>query len=100
MELIVKNALPEIRTLLLKYGVERAYVFGSAAKHTLTKKSDIDFLIRFKKDLDYKTYGNNYFELLYALQALLKKDVDLIAEETLSNPYLIESINQSKIQLL
>jgi predicted nucleotidyltransferase len=100
MEITIKNALPEIKVLLEKYGVESAYLFGSAAKETQNEKSDVDFLIRFKKELDYKTYGNNYFELLYSLQALLNKDVDLIAEETLSNPYFIESINQSKIQLL
>jgi predicted nucleotidyltransferase len=100
MEATVKNVLPEIKSLLKKYGVESAYLFGSAAKQTQHRGSDVDFLIRFKKDLDYETYGNNYFGLLYSLQALLKKDVELVAEETLSNPYLIQSINESKIQLL
>ncbi len=100
MHSVVKNLLPEIKNLLQQYGVERAYLFGSAAKQTFQEKSDVDFLISFKKHLDYETYSNNYFNLLYSLQNLLKTDVDLVAEETLSNPYLIESINQSKIQLL
>jgi len=35
------------------------------------------------------------------IKNLFKKyDIDLIAEETLSQPFLIESINQSKIQLI
>lgn len=100
MEAAIKNVLPEIKSLLKKYGVESAWLFGSVARQSLNEKSDVDFLIRFKANLDYETYGNNYFQLLYSLQDLLKKDVDLIAEETLSNPYLIESINKSKIQLL
>jgi hypothetical protein len=100
MESLISNHLSEIKILFKKYEVKEAYLFGSAAKNTLTKDSDIDFLINFSNKTDFVKYGNNYFDLLYALQDLLKRDVDLIAEETLSNPYLIESINNSKIQLL
>lgn len=100
MEPSIKSALPKIKKLFNKYAVESAYIFGSAAKQTLHSNSDVDFLIRFKDDLDYETYSKNYFELMYSLKALLKKEVDLVAEETLSNPYLIESINENKIQLL
>lgn len=100
MEATIQKALPEIKILLKRHEVESAYLFGSAAKETTTEQSDVDFLIRFKSGLDYKSYGSNYFELLYSLQKLLNKEVDLIAEETLSNPYFIESINRSKIQLL
>lgn len=82
------------------YGVEQAYVFGSAASGTMSADSDVDFLIRFHADMDFETYGNNYFNLLYALQDLLQKDVELVAEETLSNPYLIESINRNKLPVL
>lgn len=100
MESVISNNLPAIRNLFRKYDVKEAYVFGSAAKETLKADSDIDFLINFGDKSDFERYGNNYFDLLYALQDLLKRDVDLIAAETLSNPYLIESINQSKIQLI
>jgi len=100
MENLISNHLSEIKVLFKKYDVKEAYLFGSAAKNKLTENSDIDFLINFSNKTDFETYGNNYFDLLYALQDLLKRNVDLIAEETLSNPYLIESINQSKIQLV
>jgi predicted nucleotidyltransferase len=96
----VQKYLPEIKKLLLHYGVQRAYAFGSAVKNTMHADSDVDFIISFPKDMDYETYGNNYFSLLHSLRALLKKEVDLVAEETLSNPYLIESINQNKVQIL
>lgn len=82
------------------YGVEQAYVFGSAASCTMSADSDVDFLIRFRANMEFETYGNNYFNLMYALQDLLKKNVELVAEETLSNPYLIESINGNKLPVL
>ena len=85
---------------MTQYGVERAYVFGSAIKGTMRPESDVDFLISFQPGLDYETYANNYFNLMHALQDLLKKDVDLLAEETVTNPYLIQSINRNKMQIV
>lgn len=100
MENLIVNHLSAIRYLFKKYEVETAYLFGSAAKNNLKDDSDIDFLINFADKTDFERYGENYFNLLYALQDLLKRNVDLVAKETLSNPYLIESINQNKIRLI
>jgi predicted nucleotidyltransferase len=100
MEKQIENKLPQIKKIFSKYGVKKVYLFGSAATNKFHKKSDVDFLYTFSEDLDYETYANNYFNLLTELQDLLKKEVDLVAEKTLRNPYLIESINKSKIQLL
>jgi len=74
------------------YGVVKAYVFGSAARGTMEDGSDVDFLIRFPSDMDFETYGNNYFDLMYALQDLPERDVQLVAEETISNPFLLEAL--------
>ena len=66
----------------------------------MQKDSDVDFVITFNEGLDYKTYGDNYFNLLYALQTLLHREVDIVAEETLTNPYLIQNINDQKLLVL
>jgi predicted nucleotidyltransferase len=100
MQQQIELQLPQIKQLLQQYGVEQAYLFGSAAKGTMNEHSDVDFIIRFPKDMHYVTYADNYFALADALEALLHKPVDLVAEETLQNPYLLQSINQTKVQLL
>ena len=100
MQPFIKNNLSQIQQLMRLYGVEQAYLFGSAASGNMNADSDVDFLIRFSPNLDFQTYGNNYFKLLYALQDLLKLEVELVAEETLNNPYLIESINLNKLLVL
>ncbi|MCX2475142.1 nucleotidyltransferase domain-containing protein [Pedobacter sp. MC2016-05] len=100
MESLISNHLPQIKLLFKKYDVNEACLFGSAAKNNLKEYSDIDFLVNFSNKTDFERYGENYFNLLYELQDLLNRDVELVAEETLSNPYLIESINESKIQLI
>ena len=68
------------------HGVSSAYAFGSAATNTMHPHSDVDFVISFDVGLDYQTYSDNYFNLLYALQNLLKCEVDLVAAETLTIP--------------
>jgi len=100
MDRIIEQHLPAIKKIFINHGAERAYLFGSAAKGTTNELSDVDFLFKFPSDMDYVSYTNNYFEMQDALQALLKKKVDLVAEETLSNPYLIQQIDSQKIQLL
>jgi predicted nucleotidyltransferase len=97
---IIQENLPQMQSLMRKYGVQKAYAFGSAVKGTMNKNSDVDFIIRFPEDMDYVTYSDNYFALADSLESLLKRKVDLVAEETLSNPYLIKNINNHKVQVL
>lgn len=100
MEQSVAQHLPEIKKLLRHYGVEQAYLFGSAARGTMTEDSDVDFIIRFAAGMHYTTYADNYFALAKALESLLQKRVELVTEKTLKNPYLLQSINQHKLPLL
>ena len=85
---------------MLYYGVERAYLFGSAAKGTMNAESDVDFIIRFRDNMHFTTYADNYFALADQLELLLNKSVDLVTEKTLKNPYLLQQISQSKILII
>ncbi len=100
MEKFVEQRMPEIKALMLQHGVERAYLFGSAAKGTMNKDSDVDFIICFPAGMNYVTYADNYFSLAEKLEELLSRRVDLVTEKTLKNPYLLQVINQSKLQLI
>jgi len=100
MKNIIQSNLPQIQHLMRSHKVTHAYAFGSVVTGTMHPESDVDFVITFNEGLDYKTYGDNYFNLLYALQDLLNCEVDLVAEETLTNPYLLQSINTQKLQIL
>jgi predicted nucleotidyltransferase len=71
------------------------YVFGSASSENFTVDSDIDLHISFK-DLSFEKYTDNYFDLHEQLELLLEKKVDLITERSLTNPYFIASLEDSK----
>ena len=100
MQKTIENKIPQIITLFKKYKVKEAYIFGSATNESFNKDSDVDFLYAFEDNLDYETYANNYIILINELENILKRQVDLVAKKTLKNPYLIKSINESKIKLL
>lgn len=96
MNRIITEKLPELRQLCEKYHVETMYLFGSAARGTMTPESDIDFLISFRSDVVLEEYADNYFDLIFALEDLFGRRIDLLTEKYLSNPYLISSIEQTK----
>jgi len=72
------------------------YLFGSAAHGLLNESSDVDFLISFRGDIDLIEYADNYFDLMFELEKLFGRNVDLVNEKTLVNPYFIRSIEQTK----
>ena len=56
---------------------------------------DIDFIVDFS-GVDLFDYADNYFDLKSSLENLLNRDIDLLEEQAISNPYLRQSIDSSK----
>lgn len=98
MQGLIQDKLNDLKKLCQDYDVKTMYVFGSACTDKFNDKSDIDILISFK-DLSIEKYTDNYFELHYKLEELFNRKIDLLTENSLSNPYFIESIEETK-QLL
>ena len=67
----IKNIMNE---LLINTEVEKAILFGSYAKNTATKNSDIDILI----DSNGKIRGLNFFAIVDKIREKFDKDVDVI----------------------
>ncbi len=95
MQKIINENIDLIRSYCHKYDVKRLYAFGSVTSSKFQKDSDIDLLISFR-DIPVQKYTNNYFILHELLEKLFNRPVDLITERSLSNPFLIKSINNTK----
>ena len=91
----IEKNIQRIKTLCRKHKVEKLYLFGSATNDSFTDKSDIDFLVSFDKN-DLNQYFENYISFKEKLGKLFKRDIDLVEEQTLKNPILINSINNNK----
>ena len=92
---IVDKNMEDLKMLCTMYNVEKMYLFGSALNSNFNKKSDIDLLVKFKS-FDLSKYFDNYMGLKERLEKLFGREVDLVEEQTLRNPILINSINKSK----
>ena len=93
---IVENKREELERLCRELKINRLYAFGSVLSDKFNDESDIDFLFSFSDKLTVEEYTNNYFLLQYRLRDLFNRNIDLVTERTLSNPYFIESINETK----
>lgn len=94
MQLIEKN-IPKIAALCKKYKVCKLFVFGSILTDRFNDDSDVDLVVSFNKP-DVNDYFDNYFDFKYSLEELLGREVDLLEEETIKNPYLKKNVDATK----
>ncbi len=73
---IIRNSKPEMES---HYGVRRLGLFGSYVKEQQRKKSDIDILVAFKRDIDLF----DFLDLREYLEKQLHAKVDLVMESAL-----------------
>jgi predicted nucleotidyltransferase len=92
---IVEQNIDTIRDLCTKHKVSRLFVFGSILKNKLKKNSDIDLIVVFD-EIDVYEYADNYFDLKFSLENLFKRNVDLLEDKAINNPYLRQSIDSTK----
>jgi len=98
MQSFITDKMNELKSICETCDVSTMYIFGSACTDKFNSSSDIDILVSFK-DIPIDKYTDNYFELHYRLEELFGRKIDLLTNFSLSNPYLIESIEETK-QLL
>ena len=96
MQPIIESKKELLTGICVSLNIKRLHVFGSAANGKFNANSDIDFLISFSDNLSIEEYTNNYFSLQYQLREMFHREIDIVTERSLSNPYFIESINESK----
>jgi predicted nucleotidyltransferase len=89
------NYISEIKGLCKKHKVKSLFVFGSVLTENFSPESDVDFVVDIKTN-DPIDYAENYFDLKFELQDLLKKPIDLLEKKGLKNSHLIKNINSSK----
>jgi predicted nucleotidyltransferase len=73
---IIRSSKPEI---VSRYGVERLGLFGSYVREMQRKRSDIDILVSFSRDIDLF----DFLDLREFLEARLHHKVDLVMESAL-----------------
>jgi len=93
---LIKQHVQELELLCQQHHVGQLDLFGSAVKGEFDMQaSDLDFLVEFLP-LAEGQYADAYFGLLFGLQDLFGRDIDLVTVNSIKNPYFIQAINQKK----
>jgi len=95
MKSVVEKHLKKIATLCKRYKVKQLFVFGSVLTDRFGKDSDIDLIVDFDKD-KIEDYFENFFDFKYSLEDIFKRKVDLLEDQTIKNPYLRQSVEETK----
>lgn len=96
MQAFIEAKREEIAELCRTHHVRRLSVFGSAARDDFDpSRSDVDLLVDFDHP-DISGYADNRFSLEERLVALLQRNVDLVTDKYVRNPYLRKAIDADK----
>ena len=91
--------MPTVVQILKDHKVKDAYLFGSVLTQRFNDNSDVDFLVRYEPFDDPVAFGDNIWDLRFALEDSLHRGIDLINEESLKNPYFIQELNETKYKI-
>lgn len=96
MNEVVQDRLEDLRLLCERHQVERLHLFGSAVRGDFDPStSDLDFLVEFWP-MNPVERARSFFGLLGDLEQLFGRRVDLLEPAAIENPYLLESIEESR----
>jgi predicted nucleotidyltransferase len=89
-------ALEALRSLCRQHHVRRLDLFGSAVTDRFDPAhSDLDMLVVFD-DLPPGPYAGAYFALKHGLESLYGRDVDLVTDAALQNPYFRRAVEAQR----
>jgi predicted nucleotidyltransferase len=85
----------DIKKLCEKHKVKSLYAFGSVLTERFNSNSDIDLIVDFS-NIEVEDYADNYFDFKFSLEDILKRNIDLLEEKAIKNPYFRQSVNQQR----
>jgi predicted nucleotidyltransferase len=96
MHYIIENHLSELQKICKSFNVKRLYVFGSLGNDTFDiNRSDVDLIVELdEKDPIEK--GETLMILWNKFEDLFGRNVDLLSNTNVRNPYLQQGIDETK----
>lgn len=84
-----------ISSLCAKHKVKKLYAFGSVLDDRFNDHSDVDFVVEFLP-LDVSDYADNYYSLKFALQDTLHRQIDLLEDKAIKNPFFKKALHEQR----
>ena len=92
----IEKYAEQLRELCEQYEVNRLDMFGSAVRADFNdERSDLDFLVTFNEPPKMR-YSDRYFGLLARLGEVFNREIDLVEENAITNPYFRKVVNRER----
>jgi uncharacterized protein len=87
---------PLISEFCRKWKIAELSLFGSVLRDDFCEESDIDVLVTFSEDAEWSLF--DYVDMREELKEIFGRDIDLVEESSLRNPFRrIEILNTKRI---
>ena len=90
----VQEMIPKIQQYFASQPIEKAWLFGSCSRGEETPKSDVDLLVRYKRDDKFSLF--DIAGIMVGLEDILHRQVDLVEEDCLL-PFAQKTANHDKV---
>jgi uncharacterized protein len=96
MEYTANISVPHraIRDLCQRWKIERLSLFGSVLRDDFGPDSDVDVLIKLREDSGWSLW--DWIEMQDEMRSLFGRDVDVVEETGLTNPFRRRRILESR----
>ncbi len=97
MNPLIEQRKGAIEGICRRFHVKRLYLFGSATTVRFdSRRSDLDFLVLMEDRRPTGSYADRVLDLADALEDLFGRQVDLITEESIRNPYFRSEVEGTR----
>ncbi|MES2485112.1 MAG: nucleotidyltransferase domain-containing protein [Bacteroidota bacterium] len=91
----LKKYISDINSLCKSHKVKSLYAFGSVLTDKFTDQSDVDLVVDFNA-IDLLDYADNYYDFKFSLQKIFNRDIDLLEEQAIKNPYFKQNLEKQR----
>lgn len=92
----IRDHIQQIKHLCDEHRVRSLFAFGSVTNDRFRADSDIDLVVDIDSE-DPIEYANHYFAIKFHLEEMLQREIDLLEQKAIRNPFLKQEIDQTKI---
>lgn len=92
----VSQKIDDVISLCVQCKVARLYLFGSSLRDDFNpERSDFDFLVDFRP-MPPGEFAEAFFMLKEGLESLFQREVDLVTQRSIRNPYFLQAVSATR----
>lgn len=98
MNILIEDNKSEIYRICEENNVKSLYFFGSIIdSKKFNSDSDVDILVAFKYGISNEEYTDSYFGLLFELEELLNREIDITTIRSIRKPYFKKELEETRV---